>query len=120
MNRALAGTLCRILVVLMAWTPYQFAQAGMIGTDQLVTTSSQADRNTVLNFVARSDAASHLQSFGIDQPTAKDRVASMTDEEAAHLAGRIGSMPAGANSDWSSVIILIVIIAVVWWVLSKR
>ena len=44
----------------------------------------------------------------------------MTDEEAAHLAGRIGSMPAGANSDWSSVIILIVIIAVVWWVLSKR
>ena len=120
MNRVLARTLCRFLIVLMAWTPYQLAHAGMIGTDRVVTASSQADRSTVLNFVARSDATAQLRSFGLDQSTARERVAAMTDEEAAYLAGRINSMPAGAISDWSSLIIFIVIVAVAWWTLSKR
>ena len=118
MNSAWARTICRLLIVLMAWTPYQFAQAGMIGTDQVVTTSSQADRSTVLNFIGRSDVASQLQSFGLDAATAKDRVATMTDEEVRYLAGRIDSMPAGAgNSGW---IVVIIVVAVIWWVATRR
>jgi len=39
MNNAWARTICRLLIVLMAWTPFQYAQAGMIGTDQVVTHS---------------------------------------------------------------------------------
>src|SRR3989304_5507805 len=89
---------CRILVVLMAWTPFQIAQAGMIGTDQVVTSSSSADRSTLLNFVGRSDVASQLQTFGIDPATAKDRVAAMPDEEVQSLAGKINAMPAGADT----------------------
>src|SRR5947209_8389743 len=88
--------LCRLLIVMMAWTPFQMAQAGMIGTDQVVSTS-QADRGAVLGFVGRADVASQLQSFGLDTSTAKDRVAAMTDEEVRYLAGRIQSMPAGAD-----------------------
>jgi hypothetical protein len=34
MKSAWAKTICRLLIVLMVWTPYQVAQAGMIGTDQ--------------------------------------------------------------------------------------
>ena len=117
MNRVLARTLCRILVVLMAWTPYQFAQAGMIGTDRVLAASSQADRSTLLNFVARSDAATQLRSFGLDQSTARDRVAAMTDEEARSLAGRIDAMPAGANG--FGLVILVGIVFVIWWI-SKR
>ena len=119
MNRVLARTLCRLLIVLMAWTPYQFAQAGMIGTDQVVTTSSQADRSTVLNFIGRGDVAGQLQSFGLDATSAKDRVAAMTDEEVRYLAGRIDSMPTGAGkaSGW---IVLIIIVALVWWVATRR
>jgi hypothetical protein len=107
-----------LLIVLMAWTPFQYAQAGMIGTDQVVAQSTQADRTTVLNFVGRSDVASQLQSFGLDASTAKDRVAAMTDEEVRYLAGRIDSMPAGASS--SGWIVLIIIVAVIWWVATKR
>jgi hypothetical protein len=102
----------------MAWTPFQYAQAGMIGTDQVVAQSTQADRTTVLNFIGRSDVASQLQSFGLDASTAKDRVAAMTDEEVRYLAGRIDSMPAGASS--SGWIVLIIIVAVIWWVATKR
>ena len=118
MNSAWARTICRLLIVLMAWTPYQFAQAGMIGTDQVVTTSSQADRSTVLNFIGRSDVASQLQSFGLDAATAKDRVAAMTDEEVRYLAGRIDAMPAGAGKadGW---VLIIIVVAILWWVASK-
>jgi hypothetical protein len=90
----------------------------MIGTDQVVTHSAQADRSTVLNFIGRSDVASQMQSFGLDASTAKDRVAAMTDEEVRYLAGRIDSMPAGASS--SGWVVLIIIVAVIWWVATKR
>ena len=109
--------LCRFLIVLMAWMPYQMAQAGMIGTDQAVAASSQADRNAVLGFVSRSDVAGRLQSFGLDPAGAKDRVAAMTDEEVRTLAGRIDALPAGANG--AGVLILILLVVVVWWV-AKR
>ena len=105
--------LCRLLIVLMAWTPYQMAQAGVIGTDQAIAASSQADRNAVLGFVGRSDVAGQLQSFGLDPASAKDRVAAMTDEEVRTLAGRIDAMPAGANN--AGVLILILIVVGVWW-----
>jgi hypothetical protein len=105
--------LVRLLIVLMAWTPYQIAQAGMIGTDQVVASASQADRNTVLSFVSRGDVAGQLQSMGLDATTAKDRVAAMTDDEVRYVAGKIDAMPAGASS--SGLILLIIIIAVIWW-----
>ena len=41
----------------------------------------------------------------------------MTDNEVQSLAGRINSMPAGADS--SGVVLLIVVIAVIWWVWKR-
>ncbi len=104
--------LCRMLVLLMIWTPYQVAQAGMIGTDQVVQTAS-ADRGAVLSFVSRADVAGQLQALGLDTSNAKDRVAAMTDEEVRTIAGKIHAMPAGADA--GGIILLIVIIAVIWW-----
>jgi hypothetical protein len=103
-------------MALMIWTPYQIAQAGMIGTDQVTQQSTQSDRSTVANFMSRGEVASQLQAFGIDQKTAMDRVASMSDEEVRALSGQIQSLPAGANNDWIWAVLLIAIIAgVVWW-----
>jgi hypothetical protein len=104
--------ICRMLVLLMVWTPFQVAQAGMIGTDQVVQTAS-ADRGAILNFVSRADVADQLSAFGLDPATAKDRVAAMTDEEVRYLAGKIDAAPAGA--DGAGLLLLIVIIAVIWW-----
>ena len=113
MKSVWASAVCRMLVVLMVWSPYQIAQAGMIGTDQVVQTPL-ADRGAVVGFVTRADVATQLQTFGLDPATAKDRVAAMTDDEVRYLAGRIDAMPAGAN-DAGAVLLLIVIVAVIWW-----
>lgn len=104
--------ICRMLVLLMIWTPYQVAQAGMIGTDQVVQSTS-AERSAVMNFVSRADVAGQLATMGLDPATAKDRVAAMTDEEVRYIAGKIDAMPAGA--DGAGLLLLILIIAVIWW-----
>jgi len=112
---AWAKTISRLLIALMIWMPYQIATAGMIGTDQVVASTSQADRTTVLNFLSRSDVANQLQSLGIDPSTANDRVAAMTDQEVQSLAGRINSMPAGGTSTGAAILIIVLIAAAVWW-----
>jgi hypothetical protein len=117
MKSAWAKTICRLLVVLMIWIPYQVAQAGMIGTDQVATASSQTDRSAVLSFVSRADVASQLQAMGLDAATAKDRVAAMSDTEVSYLANRISSLPAGA--DTAGVLLLILVIAAIWWVWKR-
>lgn len=119
MKSVWARTLCRLLMVLMVWSPIQFAQAGMIGTDQIVAAASQADRTTVLDFLGRAEVTSQLQALGIDPATAKDRVAAMSDQEVQSLAGRIHSFPAGA-SDAGLILLILVVAAVVWWVWFRR
>lgn len=108
---------CRLLIALMAWAPYHFAQAGMIATDQVVASTSQADRAAVASFVSRADVASQLQSFGVDSSSARDRVAAMTDDEVRYVAGRIDAMPAGGNG--MGLVIVIVLILVVWWAWNR-
>jgi hypothetical protein len=98
----------------MIWTPYQIAQAGMIGTDQVVQTAP-TDRGTILSFIDRADVTSQLQAFGIDSKNAKDRVAALTDEEARFLAGKIQSQPAGAVDGWVWVVLIVLVAAAVWW-----
>ena len=110
-----AKTICRLLVALMVWMPYQIATAGMIGTDQVVTSSPQVDRTTVLNFLNRSDVAGQLQTLGIDPSTAKDRVAAMSDQEVQSLAGQINAMPAAGLSSGAGILLIIIIAAAVWW-----
>jgi hypothetical protein len=119
MKSVWARTLCRLLMVLMVWSPVQFANAGMIGTDQVASVASQADRNTVLQFLGRADVTSQLQSLGVDPASAKDRVAAMTDPEVRSLADRIQSMPAGADSA-GTILLLVVIGFAVWWIWFRR
>jgi len=106
-------------MVLMVWAPVQFANAGMIGTDQVASVASQADRNTVLQLLGRADVTSQLQSLGVDPASAKDRVAAMTDQEVRSLADRIQSLPAGADSS-GTILLLVVIGFAVWWIWFRR
>jgi hypothetical protein len=112
-------TICRLLVALMIWAPFHIAQAGMIGTDQVATAASQADRGAVLSYLNRSEVASQLQALGIDPSTAKERVAALSDQEAQSLAQRIQSMPAGA-SDAGAVLVVLIVIGAVWWFFFRK
>ena len=120
MKSVWARTLCRLLMALMVWAPMQFAQAGMIGTEQVASAASQADRNTVLQFLGRPEVASQLQSLGVDGARAQDRVAAMTDQEVQQLAGKIQNMPVGADDTGTIILVLIIAAAVVWWVWFRR
>jgi hypothetical protein len=119
MKSVWARTLCRLLMVLMVWSPIQFAQAGMIGTGEVAGLASQADRDTVLQFLGRADVTSQLQSLGVDPAAAKDRVAAMSDQEVQALADKIHSMPAGGDTA-GVILFLLVVGAVVWWVWFRR
>jgi hypothetical protein len=119
MKSVWARMLCRLLVVLMVWSPMQLAQAGMIGTDQVASAASQADRNTVLQFLGRAEVTQQLQSLGVDPATVKDRVAAMSDQEVQQIAGKIDSMPAGA-SDAGVLLFVLLVAAVVWYVWFRR
>ena len=110
MDFVMKRALCRLLIVLMAWTPFQLAYAGVISTDQAVS-SAQADRAAVLSLVQRSDVQNQLQTLGVDPSTAKDRVAAMTDEEVRSLNNQLQTLPAGADgAAWALVIIAAVLI----------
>jgi len=109
MKSVWARMLCRLLMVLMVWSPMQLAQAGLIGTD----------RSVVVEFLDRAEVARELQSLGVDLAAAKDRVAAMTDQEVQEIAGRIQAVPAGA-SDAATIIIILLIAAAVWWIWFRR
>ena len=119
MRSVWARMLCRLLMVLTVWAPVQFAQAGMIGTEQVVAAASQADRSTVLEFLGRAEVVNQLQSMGIDPASAKDRVAALTDHEVQQLANRIQTAPAGGDT-LGVVLLLLIVGAVVWWVWFRR
>lgn len=115
MNSFFARILCRVLVLCMLATPFT-VNAGLIGTDQAQATSLSSNagtRDRVLNFVQRGDVRSQLESLGLSPERAKDRVNAMTDQEASQLAGRIDSLPAGA--DGSGLLLLIVIGVLIWY-----
>ncbi len=122
MKRVWKAAICQVLIVLMAWTPFNVAQAGMIGTDVIVAQqSAQADRAAVAAFLARSDVASQLQSFGVDAASARDRVNALSDEEVHALAQRIDSLPAGAGLHGAgAVLVLVLIVVALWWVMTQR
>lgn len=114
MSSATTRMISRLLIALMVWMPIHVAQAGVISTEQAISSVTQSDRAAVLGIVSRSDVASQLQALGIDPASAKDRVAAMTDEEIHSLAGKIDSLPAGARgSGWGWA--LVIVIAIVLW-----
>lgn len=119
MNSVIRSALCRILIVLMACTPFQMAQAGMIGTEQAVSPASEMDRTRVLMLLERADVSAQLQAFGLNPAIARDRVQAMTDQEVASLVHKLDALPAGARSDGAVLLLIIVIAAIIWWVAGR-
>ena len=105
--------LCRVLIALMIWTPYQVATAGMIGAEQIAAPAAQGDRAALLAVLARADVAGGLQALGLVAGPARERVAALTDEEARALAGRVAAAPAGADA--SGIVFVIVLLIGLWW-----
>lgn len=107
--------LCRLLMVLVAWTPFQVAYAGMIDTGQAVASTSQTDRAALLNFVDRAEVSNQLQSLGLDPMQAKQRVQAMSDQEITALAQKVDLLPAGAHGGPAGFIAIVLVVLAIWW-----
>ncbi len=68
------------------------AQAAMIGTQAAAAGDARARIEAALD---RAEVRAKLQEYGVSVVDAKARVAALTDEEAASLAGKIDTLPAG-------------------------
>jgi len=118
MQSILKKLLCHILVIASVMMPFQAAQAGMIGVDQVSsTTSAQADRSSINNFLSRAETINQLQSMGVDPTAAKARVASMTNSEVNTLAAKINSLPAGADGGLA---LIILVVFFIWYFAFSR
>ena len=78
--------------------PYQSAMAAMIGTEAAIDAGQAQNAREYLNgFLAREDVRNALISQGIDPQEAKNRIASLTDEEAQRVADQLEQLPAGGD-----------------------
>jgi hypothetical protein len=116
MKNAFTRMICRLLIVSMAWMPFQFAHAGMIGTgEQVAIAGAQAERAAVMSVISRADVARELQAYGVDLTTAQDRVAALTDAEVRSIAGKLDTATVGAGSGWAVLILVGVVLWLIFW-----
>ena len=113
--KSLAASICRFLIVSLLFLPFQ-SYAGMIGTDKAAgIASAQGERAQIQSAIARADVANQLQAMGVDLNTVHSRVAALTDDEARSLAGKLGAVPAGADSNGWWIAAVVVLAIVIWY-----
>ena len=94
--------------------PCQSAVAAMIGTEAVVNTDrTQNAREYLKSLLAREDVKNALGSQGIDPLEAKNRLSSLTDEEATRLADQLQELPAGGDF----LVTLLIVVLIVFLVL---
>jgi hypothetical protein len=89
MIRAFKRSISSLLIVCLAALGLP-AQAGMLPTQ-----AQSAEHSRVLIVLDREDVRVQLQAHGVSPAEVRARVAAMTDDEVAQLAGQIDSLPAG-------------------------
>jgi hypothetical protein len=94
--------------------PATTAQAGMIGTDEAVSTQQQSgDRARIDAFLSKPEVQDQMRAMGVDAATARARAQALTNEEAAQLAQKMDAVPAGGNISTTDFIIILLVIILV-------
>jgi hypothetical protein len=94
--------------------PCQSAMAVMIGTESVVNSDRAQNARDYLNsLLAREDVRNGLVSHGIDPVEAKNRLDSLTDEEATRVADQLQALPAGGDGFFTVLLILVFIVFLV-------
>ena len=107
---------CRFLTALLAVSilfvsVQPAANAAIVSTSELVATEqSEIGREYLLNSLEREEVRTALTIQGVDLEMAKQRVASMTDEEVKALNQKMEEMPAGGVVEALLIVFLVLII----------
>ena len=81
--------------------------AGMLPTE-----AANPDRSRVLTVLERTDVQAALQAHGVSPADVKARVAAMTDDEVAQLAGQIDAAPAGGTDVLGFILVVFIILLI--------
>ena len=95
LRRATAAALVVSMSMLSVPQP---SYAGMIPTTAVAGTGLPASRVRVAAWLNRAEVRAALATYGVSQEEVQSRVAALTDDEAATLAGRLDSLPAGGDA----------------------
>src|SRR5678815_450126 len=106
MTRLFKRLLSSLLIVCLAGLGLP-VHAGMLPTG-----AANPERARVLTVLERSDVQAQLQANGVNPADVKARVAAMTDDEVAQLAGQIDSLPAG-GTDVLGVILVVFLVLLI-------
>jgi hypothetical protein len=104
LRRVLAGLL--IVCIGGIGAPLQ-VQAGIVSTDAVVV---GAERERLASLLDRGEVRVRLEALGVDPAKARDRVAALSDAEAAQLAAQLDWLPAGGDILGVAVLIFLVLL----------
>jgi len=111
MKNGFRRLVCGTLIATSVLMPYAAqTQAAMIGSEQAMVASKSAERDRLRAFVARADVQKQLAALGATN--AAERVSQLTDDEVRSLAGKIDSLPAGADSGVTFLLIVALILLI--------
>jgi hypothetical protein len=100
MIRCIAKPLSLFLIfsfILLDFTAIS-AKAGIIGTETVINTlHGEKSRSRITAFIDRQDVREAFLKKGIDSSQAKNRIASLTDQEISLICQTLDQLPAGGN-----------------------
>ena len=85
------------------------AHAGIVSTDAAF---ASAERGRIASMLERADVRAQLEAYGVRAADVKARVAALTDEEAAQLAGKLDSLPAGGDGIIGALLLIFVVLLI--------
>jgi hypothetical protein len=114
MNRLLKKIVAHSLITALMFVGIaQSSQAALVSTEQVVTAAAaQQNRAKIAAAFQRADVQAELQKMGIGGEEAQARVAAMTDAEAASVAQRIDSLPAGGDGIVGVIVFIFVLLLI--------
>ena len=108
MKRAIGGV---VLISLMITSLQMPAYADMVGTAAVIDQQQAViDRGKLLAALSRDDVKEQLVAMGVDPQAARERVASLSDEELQSLNGHMQELPAGGDILGVAVFIFLVLL----------
>jgi hypothetical protein len=102
MIRTMAKPVSFLLILSLLFTGFALgrAQAAMVGTETVLNGAGtqQNDRARLNAFLDRPRVQAILESQGISPEEARARVACLSDNEVARMAGAVDQLPAGGSA----------------------
>ncbi|MGA9665826.1 MAG: PA2779 family protein [Gallionella sp.] len=117
MNATLIHRMCVIVLGAALCLQTSAGMAEIVSTDQMAAPNqTDVEKAKVQAFMDRADVKVRLQALGVNELSAKDRVAAMTDQEVHAMAQKIDSMPAGgalSDRDWILILVIVIVLLII-------